>query len=328
MSDRRRIDNLTTEELEDILYRRKRTERLARLRRLKDEGRLIEAAGLAPPNPEPPPIVRPNITPNGAMQRYGVQDSETPSPRHESRRQILWGWLANKGLLLVEIGAIIGFIWLIVSFLDTRRELNQELATLQQEEALAAKPVPATAAPIINVAVLPSGHRPPIDGHPPQPGEAGYIPEHLTQIINEYTPPPIPTPGPAQPRRIQIPTVNVDSTIVQGDNWEQLKKGVGQHIGSGLPGQPGNMVLSAHNDIYGEIFRHLDKLAPGDEIIVSTERTQFLYVVRDIDVVEPTDVWVMAETDHASATLISCYPYLINNKRIVIFADLAEELSG
>jgi sortase A len=102
-----------------------------------------------------------------------------------------------------------------------------------------------------------------------------------------------------------------------------LKKGVGQHVGTGLPGKPGNLVLSAHNDIYGETFRELDKLKPGDEIIVSTERRSYTYVVRDLEVVSPTDVWVMGETDHASTTLISCYPYLVNNKRIVVFADLA-----
>ncbi|NIP28846.1 MAG: sortase, partial [Phycisphaerae bacterium] len=93
-------------------------------------------------------------------------------------------------------------------------------------------------------------------------------------------------------------------------------------IGSSLPGVNGNIVLSAHNDIFGQLFRHLDKLEPGDEIIISTERQTYTYIVRDIQVVEPTDVWVMAPTEHASTTLISCYPYLVNNKRIVVFADL------
>jgi sortase A len=67
----------------------------------------------------------------------------------------------------------------------------------------------------------------------------------------------------------------------------------------------------------------LDELKPGDEIIISTERQSYTYVVNDVDVVEPTEVSVMASTEHASTTLISCYPYLVNNKRIVVFADLA-----
>ncbi len=177
---------------------------------------------------------------------------------------------------------------------------------------------------MIDVVVLPSGHKPPVDGRPPEQGEAGDIPAHLLPAINAYVPPPIPTPSQEQARRVQIPAIDVDSPIFQGDDWEQLKKGVGQHIGSALPGQVGNLVLSAHNDIYGEIFRHLDKLTPGDEIIVSTDRQSYTYVVRKLEVVDPTDVWVMAPTEHASGTLISCYPYQVNNQRIIVFADLAD----
>jgi sortase A len=205
--------------------------------------------------------------------------------------------------------------------------LNQEIAAVQDTQLVTTIIPTATPEPIIGVAVLPSGHKPPIDGQPPEPGEAGEIPEHLLPIINSYVPPPIPTPGPEQARRIQIPAINIDKPIVQGDTWEQLKKGVGQHIGSAQPGQPGNLVLSAHNDIYGEIFRHLDKLELGDEIVISTERRSYTYVVNKIDVVAPTAVEVMAPTDHASTTLISCYPYLVNNKRIVVFADLASNMA-
>ncbi|NHZ71550.1 MAG: sortase, partial [Aquificales bacterium] len=161
-----------------------------------------------------------------------------------------------------------------------------------------------------------------VEGRPPEAGEAGDIPAHLLPAINAYIPPPLPTPGPEQARRVEIPAIGVDSTIVQGVDWDQLKKGVGQLVSSTQPGENGNLVLAAHNDIFGEIFRHLDKLAPGDEIIVSTERSVYRYVVRKIDVVKPTDVQVMSPTEHAQTTLISCYPYQINTERIVVFADL------
>lgn len=82
------------------------------------------------------------------------------------------------------------------------------------------------------------------------------------------------------------------------------------------------MILAAHNDIYGEIFRDLDKLSPGDEFTVSTGARSYTYVVTKIEIVEPTEVDVMQPTDYASATLISCYPYRINTQRIVVFADL------
>jgi sortase A len=112
--------------------------------------------------------------------------------------------------------------------------------------------------------------------------------------------------------------------IVQGDGWEQLKKGVGQHIGSGNPGEVGNLVLSAHNDIFGELFRYLDRLGPGDEIKIMTESQEFTYVVTGLKIVEPTDVSLMDPTQESTITLISCYPYMIDSQRIVVFGELQE----
>jgi sortase A len=97
-------------------------------------------------------------------------------------------------------------------------------------------------------------------------------------------------------------------------------KRVAQH--GTKPGQTGNLVLSAHNDIFGEIFRYLDKLQPGDEIIVFTNQKQYTYVVDGTRVVEPTAVEVMAPTGSPVVTLISCYPYLVDNQRIVVRANL------
>jgi len=116
----------------------------------------------------------------------------------------------------------------------------------------------------------------------------------------------------------------VDAPIVQGDGWEQLKKGVGQHIGSANPGEASNLVLSAHNDVFGEIFRNLDKLQPGDEVVLYTSQQSFSYTVETTMIVEPTQVEVMAPASDGVVTLISCYPYMVSNKRIVVIASLEQ----
>jgi sortase A len=175
--------------------------------------------------------------------------------------------------------------------------------------------------PLISAVVLPSGHTPPNSPEGAQPNEAE-IPEHLKPLVQSLANLPVPTPAPEQAIRIQIPAINVDAPVVQGDGWEQLKKGVAQHIGTANPGQTGNLVLSAHNDIFGEIFRYLDKLQPGDEIIVFTNQKQYTYVVDGTRVVEPTSVEVMAPTGSPVVTLISCYPYLVDKQRIVVRANL------
>jgi sortase A len=319
MSDRRDRD-LSVEELEQLLYLKKQAQRQERLKRLRAEGRVVEAGGLVAP------LFEAETEPNGGSPEPPSTESDSDGDLAAGPDEpggFRWRWVANKFLLFVEVLAVVGLIVIAFVVWTTARELNQEIAEVQQVQSQSMALPTTTATPVISLVVLPSGHKPPINGRPPEPGEAGDIPAHLLPILDAYVPPPIPTPGPEQARRVQIPALNLDKPIVQGDDWEQLKKGVGQHVGSGLPGQQGNLVLSAHNDIYGEIFRNLDKLKPGDEIIISTERRSYTYVVRELDVVEPTDVWVMDPTEHASSTLISCYPYLVNNKRIVVFADLA-----
>jgi sortase A len=325
--DDKTAEQLSVEELQQLLYRKKRQTRQSRLQRLQEQGRVLDVAGLTPPEPPPLPQTRPDARPSGALRQYTLADeSESPAAEPDAvaddARSARWRPFFNRLLLLVEIVAVVGLLVAVYTLWQTTQELNHELAAAQRVESQSlALPTP-TATPVIGVVVLPSGHKPPVDGRSPEPGEAGDIPAHLLPAINNYQPPPLPTPGPEQARRIQIPAIDVDSVIVQGDDWEQLKKGVGHHIGSAQPGQAGNLVLSAHNDIFGEIFRHLDKLSPGDEVIVSTEVRSYTYVIRKIDVVEPTDVWVMAPTEHASTTLISCYPYRVNTQRIVVFADL------
>lgn len=303
MSGKRAPEELSAAELERLLVARRAAEREQRLRRAAAEGRVVvpdERHAI----PDGPPLVLPSA---------------------QTRRAPLWRRLADRALLLVELAAVAALALIIVSLWATNRQLNSELAAAQAAQSQALALPTATATPAIGVVLLPGGHQPPVDGRPPEPGEAGGIPAHLLPAVNAYVPPPIPTPGPEQARRLEIPALSGDYPIVQGDDWEQLKKGIGQYAGSGRPGQVGNVVLSGHDDIYGEPFRYLDRLQVGDEIRVSTERQTYTYRVSEVRVVEPTDVWVMAPTETAQVTLISCYPYRVNTKRIVVFAQLAED---
>jgi sortase A len=133
---------------------------------------------------------------------------------------------------------------------------------------------------------------------------------------------PIPTPGPEAPTRLVVPAINVDALIVEGDTWDQLKLGVGHHPNTANPGERGNMVLSAHNDIYGEIFRRLSDLELGDEVIIYAGEQPYRYIVTAKQIVEPTHVSVLASTTKPVATLISCYPYMVDTHRIVVIAEL------
>lgn len=217
-------------------------------------------------------------------------------------------------LLVLEFLAIAGIIAIVVSSLSTLDTLNRSVSAALIQPTLEPTPV-------IQAVVLPDGHTPPNRPGGAKPNEAE-IPVHLRPVWQSLSNLPTPIPVIEQAIRIQIPAINVDAPVVQGDNWEQLKKGVAQHIGTPNPGEKGNIVLSGHNDIYGEVFRYLDRLNPGDSIILFTSQRQYTYIITGTQMVEPTDVEVMAPTPDARVTLISCHPYLVDIHRIVVSAVL------
>jgi sortase A len=292
MKDRRSVDDLSLEELERVLAEKKRAAREARLSQYRQNGRAVRV-------------------PVGALPEERLPDVPLArAPRSLVRR------LFDSFLLIVEVGAVLGLVYVLYNGSNVLAQLNHEVA------AAVAQSVPTfTATPLVTAVVLPSGHTPPTSPGGSQPNDSE-IPASLLPLVQSLPAPVIPTQGPNQALRIVIPAINVDSQVVQGDGWEQLKKGAGQHIGSADPGRNGNMVLSAHDDIFGEIFRHLDQLQPGDEVQIYTASQIYTYVITGSRLVAPTDVSVMNATSHPSATLISCYPYLVDKQRIVVFADL------
>lgn len=238
-----------------------------------------------------------------------------PSP-NQSPGKAQRPWL--EGLLLVaEILAIMGFLAVVGIGLSTLASFNRAVAASLVQPTL--EPTP-----MVQAVVLPDGHTPPTDLRRARPNEAE-IPEHLRPLWQSFSNLPTPLPAKEQAIRIQIPAIRVDAPVVQGDNWEQLKKGVGQQIGTPDPGSKGNIVLAGHNDVYGEVFRYLDRLSPGDTVILFTSRRQYIYVITGTQMVEPTAVDVMAQTSDARVTLISCHPYLIDDHRIVVSAVLQSQ---
>ena len=302
MPRRKKPEDLSIEELRRLLIEKRRGVRRERLEHFRRTGRVVD--DVAPP--EAASAV--DEPPSAPVVDTAEMTEADESPRKKRRS------FGYRLLLVVEVLAIVGLIGVFLSVFGLLQNLNQEVAA-------ALNPETPTPTPLVMAVVLPSGHIPPDEQGNTRPNEAE-IPEHLRPMVQSLANIPVPTPAPDQAVRLQIPRLNVDAPVVQGDGWEQLKKGVGQHIGSANPGQNGNVVLSAHNDVYGELFRYLDQLEPGDEVIVYTQQRQHIYVVDRTVLVEPTAVEVMASTGSPTVTLISCYPYLVDSQRIVVFARL------
>jgi sortase A len=287
---------MSVEELRRLLIEKRRGARRARLEHFKRTGRVVDVA--------------PDMLEESAPVVETLEETtDQPQVPGSKRRRAM-----DRILLAVEVLAVVGLVGVLISGFGILRDLNQEVASALIQETL-------TPTPLVMAVVLPSGHTPP-DAQGNTRPNTDEIPAHLQPMVQSLANLPVPTPAPDQAIRIQLPSIDIDAPVVQGDGWEQLKKGVGQNIGSANPGQNGNIVLSAHNDVYGELFRYLDQLAPGDQVVLYTQQRQYVYVVDRTAIVEPTAVEVMASTGSPTVTLISCYPYLVNKQRIVVFARL------
>ena len=301
MTNPKSPEDLSEQELRRLLLDKRHDARQKRLERFRRSGRAV--------------LLSPDLPP-AALEEWRTQlpvDEQDPVPESPSARPARRRWY--DGILLsVEILAVLGLAGLMLNWFGLLQSLNQEVVIALRQDTL-------TPTPLITAIVLPSGHTPPTAPGGAQPNEAE-IPEHLRPLVQSIANLPLPTPGPAQAMRIQIQAINVDAPVVQGDSWDQLKKGVGQHVGSADPGQAGNVVLSAHDDVFGEIFRNLDRLQPGDQVLLFTAQQQYVYIVTSSQIVAPTQVDVMNPTSDPTLTLISCYPYMVDKKRIVVFAKL------
>ena len=140
---------------------------------------------------------------------------------------------------------------------------------------------------------------------------------------------PTPTPEPAYPygralARLRIPSAEIDVVVFGGADAAILEKGPGHVPGTALPGvdgPPNNCVLTGHRDSH---FRHLGWLKPGHQIFLETPAGQRSYRIVRREIVKPDAVSVLAPSEKARLTLITCYPFNFIGpapERLVLIAE-------
>ncbi len=137
----------------------------------------------------------------------------------------------------------------------------------------------------------------------------------------EFYPEEVPDPGTGF-AFIRIDKIAVDEVLFEGVDRQTLKSGPGHMESTPLPGQPGNAVLSGHRTTYGRPFFDFDLLVIGDRVEVETAIGVHTYVVREIEVVQPTDIWVTNNRAGAWLTMTTCEPKFSARQRLVVWAEM------
>lgn len=122
---------------------------------------------------------------------------------------------------------------------------------------------------------------------------------------------------------IVIPKLGVDAPLFEGIRLTTLDLGPGHWPGTAMPGYDGNAVVAAHRTSHGGVFRYIDTLVEGDEVIFTTTEGESRYLVTGTEVVPPTALWIVDQTDNPTATLFACHPPGSVAERIVVHLELA-----
>lgn len=124
--------------------------------------------------------------------------------------------------------------------------------------------------------------------------------------------------------RLLIDRIGLSSVVVEGTDAGDLRAGPGHYPGTPLPGQRGTVGIAGHRTTYGAPFRKIDKVRPGDEIVVVMPYGRFTYKVERTRIVPPTAVWVTQRVSYDRLILSACHPLYSAAKRIVVFAKLVK----
>jgi sortase A len=123
---------------------------------------------------------------------------------------------------------------------------------------------------------------------------------------------------------LEIPSIGVSKTMFEGITLNTLDRGPGHWPGTAGPGDFGNMVIGGHRTSHDRPFYDLDKLAVGDQIVVSNLAGRHVYSITESLVVTPDAVWIVDQTPEKILTLFACHPKGSTRQRIVIRAAFVE----
>ncbi|MER7489099.1 class E sortase [Streptomyces sp. NPDC126497] len=140
---------------------------------------------------------------------------------------------------------------------------------------------------------------------------------------------------------LHMPKLNVVVPIAEGISSKKvLDRGMVGHYAEGalktaMPdAKTGNFGLAGHRNTHGEPFRYINRLEPGDPIVVETQDKYFVYKMTSVlPVTPPSNVSVLEPVPKGSGftgpgryiTLTTCTPEFTSKYRLIVWGKMVEE---
>ncbi|MFF1770108.1 class E sortase [Streptomyces sp. NPDC058249] len=140
---------------------------------------------------------------------------------------------------------------------------------------------------------------------------------------------------------LHIPKLDVVAPIAEGTSKTKvLDRGMVGHYGEGatktaMPdAKTGNFGLAGHRNTHGEPFRYINRLQPGDQIVVETQDDYYVYEMTSIlPVTQPSNTSVLDPIPKGSTftkpgryiTLTTCTPEFTSKYRMIVWGKMVED---
>jgi sortase A len=110
--------------------------------------------------------------------------------------------------------------------------------------------------------------------------------------------------------------------VVEGTDYDDLKKGPGHYADTANPWEDGGRVgIAGHRTTYSAPFWDLQDLDVGDRIVLRTEYGTFTYEVDDSFVIPSAGSGVVLEQTRApTLVLTTCNPRFSDAERLIVTA--------
>jgi sortase A len=134
--------------------------------------------------------------------------------------------------------------------------------------------------------------------------------------------------------RMRIPRLGLNLILVDGTDHESLKRGPGRYAGEAkdltgvsgtppkdfMPGEGQLVYVAGHRTTYLAPFSHIDRLRPGDPVVVELPYATFEYRISRSRIVPATDLASLKSRGREVLVLQACHPRFFASHRYLAYA--------
>lgn len=121
--------------------------------------------------------------------------------------------------------------------------------------------------------------------------------------------------------------------VLEGTGTDLLKRGLGHYAGTARLGGIGNFAVAGHRRTYGDPFKDVPELRPGDLVVLKDATGWYAYTVRaeplrtlptEVGVIDPVPARSPFGAPGRYLTLTTCDPEWGHSHRLVVWAELTQ----